>query len=140
MIQSFSELGQLALPAWVISVTGAAMGVTKIALWIKQDTKQTSSNGNGKLLLAKEAGKFEGQVLALTERVVDLTEELHNTQKQDREIWAPTLTSLMSAQNRMMAQMEDHSKKSKESWKEMIRQFSCIADRIQTLPCSREEK
>ena len=135
------ELGQLTLPAWVLSVTGAAVGVTRIALWLKADTKTTapSTNGNGKLMMAREAGKFEGQVLTLTERVIDLTEELHNTQKQDREIWAPALTGLINAQNKMMAQMDEHSGKSKEAWREMIKQFGRMADRIAELPCTSEE-
>jgi len=137
MIQSLGELGAYGLQAWLLSVTGAALGVTKIALWVKGSGRNGT---NGNIILARAAGKFEGQVLALTERVINLTEELAKTQKQDREIWAPALSNLMSSQNKILQLMALHEERTEEAWGEMIGEFGRMVDRVAQLPCTKNEE
>lgn len=128
------------LQAWLLSVTGAVLGAVKAILWIKDSNYKGSPNGNGKLMLAKESGKFESQILLLTERVVDLNESVQETQKRDREQWAPALASLMDSQNKMMEQLDEHSQHTQKAWAEMIGEFGRMVDKVAELPCTQERE
>ena len=148
MIQIPAELSGLALQAWLLSVTGVAMGATKIALWVKGSGSSTAhTNGNGKLMLAKDEGRFEVQILSLTERVVRLNELMHKTQKEDREKWAPMLAQLMESQTYMMETLDQHNSlagKHRERiltiWNDMLGAFNSMNDKMATLPCIEEGK
>jgi hypothetical protein len=140
------DMGAYGLQAWLVSVTLAAMGLTKAAVWIKHSGSRNGNGTNGRALLAREAGKFEGQVLELTKRVIIMTEAMHQQQRIDRETWAPMLRNLVEGQTRMMNvldlhanRLEQHSEKDQQMWQEMLAEFGRMVDKVGNLPCTQEE-
>ena len=134
------ELGVYGLQAWVLTAVGAAMGITKIAFWAKGGQK--SSNNNGKLMLAKDTGGFEKEMVLLTKRVIDMNKEIQDQRVADREQWSPGLASLVEANARTLVLLDKHtkaldlySKYSQDMWIDMAGSFKRLVDKVSILPC-----
>ena len=139
------ELSAYGLQAWLVSVTGAALGITKAVLMVKGS--RTIGNGNGKLMLAKDEGKFEVQILSLTERVVRLNELIHQTQKADHDKWSPAIMKLMESQTKMMKILDKHNQLAEEHrdrmqtiWGDMLGVFVDTTEKLDKMPCTKDER
>jgi len=130
------ELGAYGLQAWLVSVTVAAMGLTKVAFWVR------SSKANGKLaphgsepgiLLARDVAKFESEILGLTRHVIKMTEQSEARQGERESAWRPGLQKMIEGQTQIMrvldshtTTMNDHLKYSKQMWIELVGQMEGI--------------
>jgi len=92
------------LQVWLVSVVVAGMGLTKIGIWLKDSHRQ--SDGNGKLMLAKDTGGFEREVILLVKEIHDLTHAMEDQRREDREHWGPGLAKLIEANTRTLEMLK----------------------------------
>ena len=134
------ELGAYGLQAWLVSVTVAAMGLTKVAFWVR------SSRANGKLppagsepgiLLARDVAKFESEILGLTRQVIKSTEESEARAEERENAWRPGLQKMIEGQTQIMKALESHSvimhdhlKYSQQMWIELVGQMEILTRKL----------